>query len=83
MYSLHINGWTPPALAVAIAIREKNADFAVVEHEWQASADALKPFADQLEPLEGRGIVMPDADHRAGHMLELVRLSPLHSPHLS
>lgn len=51
MYSLHINGWTPPALAVAIAIREKNADFAVVEHEWQASADALKPFADQLEPL--------------------------------
>jgi len=51
MYSLHINGWTPPAIAVAIVLREKGLQFDVVEHDWQASADALKPFASQLEPL--------------------------------
>jgi len=59
MISLHINGWTPPALAVAIALREKGVEFAVVEHDWQASAEALEPFAGQLEPLNSLEGEMP------------------------
>lgn len=51
MYSLHINGWTPSAVAIAIALREKELEFAIVEHDWQTSADALGDFSDRCELL--------------------------------
>lgn len=56
MYTLHINGWTPPAISVAIALREKGLEFGVTEHDWQSSAEALGAFADTpelLNTLEG------------------------------
>lgn len=51
MTTLHINGWTPPAIAVAIALHEKGVPFDIAEHAWQDSATALTGFAGQLEPL--------------------------------
>jgi GST-like protein len=56
MYTLHINGWTPPAICVAIALREKGLEFAVAEHDWTVTPDALNEFAgtaELLHTLEG------------------------------
>lgn len=65
MITLHINGWTPPTIAVAIALHEKGLAFDLVQHRWEDSALALESFAGQLEPfnsLEGEFPVLVDDD---------------------
>jgi glutathione S-transferase len=65
MTTLHINGWTPPAIAIAIALHEKSVAFDLAEHAWQDSATALAAFAGQLEPfnsLEGEFPLLVDGD---------------------
>ena len=63
MTTLHFNGWTPPAIAVAIALNDKGVSFNLAQHRWQDSAAALEAFAGQLEPfnsLEGEFPVLVD-----------------------
>ena len=63
MTTLHINGWIPPAIAVAIALHEKGVAFDLAQHRWQDSATALGAFAGQLEPfnsMEGEFPVLVD-----------------------
>lgn len=64
MPTLHINGWTPPALAIAIALNEKGIDFEVTEHLWQDTPDAFGAFSDRMElrnSLEGEFPILVDA----------------------
>ena len=49
MRILHLNGMTPPALAIAIALAEKGLDFEIVDHDWRQTAQALGQVADGLE----------------------------------
>lgn len=63
MRTLHLNGMTPPALAIAIALGEKGLDFTMADHDWRATADALGEFADRLEltnTLEGEFPILVD-----------------------
>ncbi|MBC7986813.1 MAG: glutathione S-transferase family protein [Sphingomonadaceae bacterium] len=65
MLTLHTNGMTPGALAVAIALEEKALSFALAENEWQATPAALAAFsgADELvNSIEGEFPILADGD---------------------
>jgi glutathione S-transferase len=53
MITLHINGWTPPAISIAIALAEKGLAFETVTHDWRETAEALATFAGQAELTNG------------------------------
>lgn len=49
MRELHINGMTPPALSIAIALREKKLPFDLVEVDWRQTITAMAAFSDSIE----------------------------------
>jgi len=63
MPTLHINGWTPSARAIAITLGEKGIDYELVEHDWQDTPAAFAPFAGNREianSLEGEFPILVD-----------------------
>lgn len=63
MRTLHINGMTPPALAIAIALKEKKLDFQIVDVDWRQTPAAFSNFSDSLEipaTLEGEFPILVD-----------------------
>lgn len=63
MRTLHINGMTPPALAIAIALKEKKLDFQIVDADWRQTPAAFSHFSDSLEipaTLEGEFPILVD-----------------------
>jgi len=63
MRTLHINGMTPPALAIAIALKEKKLDFHIVDVDWRQTPAAFSSFSDSLEipaTLEGEFPILVD-----------------------
>ena len=63
MRTLHINGMTPPALAIAIALKEKGLDFEIVDIDWRKTPAAFSRFSESLEipaTLEGEFPILVD-----------------------
>ena len=69
MRVLHINGMTPSALAIAIALEEKRLDYEIAAHDWRETPAALGAFGDSIEllnSLEGEFPILVDGDVAVG-----------------
>jgi GST-like protein len=63
MRTLHINGMTPPALAIAIALKEKGLAFTITQIDWRETVTAFARFSDSPEitaTLEGEFPILVD-----------------------
>ena len=63
MRELHVNGPTPAAFAIAIALREKQLAYSLVEVDWRDTPAAAAAFRDSLElsgNLEGEFPILVD-----------------------
>ena len=63
MRTLHINGMTPPALTIAIALNEKGLAFSITQIDWRETPAAFARFSDSPEiaaTLEGEFPILVD-----------------------